>query len=569
MTSTDGAALRSPSVSTQVLGVEGRSRPLLPQLPLVATMLVIGVPFSSFYPELLLNPLFVAGYVVLGISVLSALVTPWHRLGPLAPLLLPMLGFVAVGLSRSGSQSVLDVMGLLSVFPAIRLATADRLRGVVVGTLSTAAIIAIPLLYSTTPITSQQWARVTVLPVVVFGVGLTVSIITQRLRQQAAALRAASHRLETALADSREQHELLESILEAVDVGVVALDSAGAPILTNNRGLARENLAAQQAKQRGAPRPEWEFLGEATKTLFESDRITQIPAERRPVARASRGEMYSNYLFWAEEKDQRRAYYATARPIRSADTGSAGFVVAFANVTALMEASTAQTGFVAAVSHELRTPMTSILGYIDLLRERLEADGVSETPELDVIERNAEKLRSRLQDLMTAAESTMSIAPVRMDLAAAVHSAVDSIGPAAQQRSITIDNKARQAVVALLDPERIGQVLDNLFSNAVKYSGPGTTITVRSRIDMETAQAVLEIEDQGVGITAADQERVFTQFFRSPSARGSAVPGFGLGLSIVKSIVDRHGGSIRLDSRPGEGTMAVLRLPLGAIPARS
>ncbi len=589
MTIPDGSSVSHPSVSIALLGVEGRSRPLLSQLPLVATMLVIGASFSSFYPGLVLNPLFVAGYAVLGLSVLYALVAPWHLLGPKAPLLLPMLDFVAVGLSRSGSQSVLDAMGLLAVFPAIRLATADKYRGVLFGTLATAAVIALPLFFSPGPVASQQWARLTLFPVVVCAVGLTVTIITQRLQERAADLRATSTRLERALADSRSQGELLESILEAVDVGVVAVGSSGEPILTNNAGLASERRAAQEARRGGAAASEWQFLGEATKTMFESDRSTPIPAHRRPIARASRGEMYSNYLIWVEEKGTRRAYSATARPIRTAnpagadpkgtanrkgatpnatsDADGAGFVVAFANVTALLEASAAQTRFVAAVSHELRTPMTSIVGYADLLRERLDEAGITHTPELDVIERNAEKLRSRVQDLMSAAESTLSIAPVRMDLAAAVHNAVDSILPAAARRSITIDNQAHHPVVALLDPERIGQVLDNLFSNAVKYSSPGTTITVRSRNDSEAAQAVLEIEDQGVGLTAAEQDRVFTQFFRTSSARGSSAPGSGLGLSIVKSIVDRHGGSIRLDSIYGEGTTAVLRLPLAADPA--
>ena len=587
MTTSDGGPVKHPPVSIALLGVEGRSRPLLSQLPLVATMLVIGASFSSFYPELVLNPLFVAGYAVLSLSVLCALVAPWHLLGPKAPLLLPMLGFVAVGLSRSGSQSVLDVMGLLAVFPAIRLATADKYRGVLVGTLATAAVIAFPLFFSPGPVESQQWARLTLFPVVVCAVGLTVTIITQRLQERAADLRATSARLERALADSRSQRELLESILEAVDVGVVAVGSSGAPILTNNAGLASERRAAEEARRGGAAASEWQFLGEATKTMFESDRSTPIPAHRRPIARASRGEMYSNYLIWVEEKGTRRAYSATARPIRTTNpTGagpkgtanrkgvtpnatpdddsadSAGFVVAFANVTPLLEASAAQTRFVAAVSHELRTPMTSIVGYADLLRERLDEAGITHTPELDVIERNAEKLRSRVQDLMSAAESTLSITPVGIDLAAAVHNAVDSILPAAARRSIIIDNQAHHPVVALLDPERIGQVLDNLFSNAVKYSSPGTTITVRSCIDSGAAQAVLEIEDQGVGLTAAEQERVFTQFFRTSSARGSSAPGSGLGLSIVKSIVDRHGGSIRLDSIYGQGTTAVLRLPL-------
>ncbi|MCZ2402924.1 PAS domain-containing sensor histidine kinase [Paenarthrobacter sp. Z7-10] len=563
MTSTDGPPPEHPSVSKLLLGSEGHTSALLPQVPLLTTMVVIGAAYAPFHPELLVNPLFLAGYVVLALSIVSALLIPWHLLGAKAVLLLPMMGFLAVGLSRAGSQSVLDVMGLLAVFPAIRLASADKYRGAVIGALATAAMIGIPLLFISGSLTSQQLARLTIFPVVVLAVGLTVSVVTARLERQTQAVLATTGRLERALSDSREQRQLLRSILDAVDVGVIALDPDGNAILANNDSLSSEAHAAEEALRRGAPRAEWAAIGEAQKIMFETDRKTPVPADRRPVARAIRGEIYSNYLFWVEEQGRRRAYYATSRPILSNDAGSAGVVVAFSNVTQLLDALTAQNAFVASVSHELRTPLTSILGYADLLRERLDEAGITFTPELDVIERNAQRLRSIVQDLLTAAESTMSISPVRMDLAAAVHNAVDSIAPVARHAGIRIENRVRQPLAAMVDPHRIGQVLDNLLSNAVKYSPSGTAVSVCLQQDPDTGDAVLEIADQGTGISAADAELVFSQFYRSASARNSAVPGAGLGLSIAKSIVDRHGGSIRLIGNPENGTTAVLRLPAG------
>ncbi|MBG0738352.1 PAS domain-containing sensor histidine kinase [Paeniglutamicibacter antarcticus] len=550
-------------LATLLVGSGGRYSSLIRLLPLAITMFVTGAVFSAAYPQLLAEASFAAGYLVLLGSMVSSVLVPWHRLPRKAPLALPILGLLAIGLARVGSQSVLDVLGLMTVFPAIWLATSDKYRGVAVSTAGTAAIVVVPLLLAGTPFTSQQWARLALLPLVVAAVGLTVSVITGRLEAQTRGLRAATFRLKAALARAGEQKQLLQSILDAVEVGVVAVDADGNTLLTNNPGLAEEHMAAKRAQLRGAPRIEWEAMGEGTKIMYESDRRTPIPPERRPVARANRGEIYSNYLFWTEEHGRRLAYYATSRPVLDAEGRTTGFVIAFANISALMEATAAQNGFVASVSHELRTPLTSILGYTDLLRERLEDSAVNPGPELDIIERNAERLRTRVQDLMSAAESTLSMTPVQMDLTAVVHSAVESIAPAANTRSISIINEVSGPLVALADPDRIGQVLDNLFSNAVKYSEPETTVTVRCHKDAVAGQAVVEIQDQGVGIAEEDQDHVFTQFFRSETARNSNTKGFGLGLNVVKSIVERHGGSIRLLSSPGHGTTAVLRLPLG------
>ncbi len=550
-------------LATLLVGGGGRYSVLIRLLPLAITMLVTGAIFGAVYPQLRFEALFVGGYLVLLGSMVLAVLVPWKRLPPTAPLALPVLGLLAIGLARVGSQSVLDAFGLMAVFPAIWLATSAKYRGVAVSTAGTAAIVVVPLLLAGMTVTSHQWARLFLLPLVVGAVGLTVSVITSQLEAQTRGMRAASFRLKAALARAGEQRQLLRSILDAVEVGVVAVDADGDTLLTNNPGHAREHLAAQGAQLRGAPRVEWEAMGEGTKVMYESDRLTPIPPERRPIARANRGEIYSNYLFWTEERGRRLAYYATSRPIKDAEDQTTGFVIAFADVTALMEATAAQTGFVASVSHELRTPLTSILGYTDLLRERLEEAAVSPGRELDIIERNAERLRTRVQDLMSAAESTLSMTPLPMDLTAVVHSAVESIAPAANSRFISIINETRGPLVALVDPERIGQVLDNLFSNAIKYSEPETTVTVRCHRDDAAGQAVLEIQDQGIGIAEEDQDDVFSQFFRTETARKSEAKGFGLGLNVVKSIVERHGGSIRLLSSPGNGTTAVLRLPLG------
>ena len=108
---------------------------------------------------------------------------------------------------------------------------------------------------------------------------------------------------------------------------------------------------------------------------------------------------------------------------------------------------------------------------------------------------------------------------------------------------------------------RLGQVLDNLLSNAIKYSPHGGPVTVRVAPAGTTVQ--VQVADRGMGMRAEDAEHVFGRFFRSSNARMSAIPGLGLGLAVVREIVERHGGTIRCDSAPGEGTVFTLALPLG------
>ena len=226
--------------------------------------------------------------------------------------------------------------------------------------------------------------------------------------------------------------------------------------------------------------------------------------------------------------------------------------------------------FLAMVSHELRTPLASIVAHVELL---LEEDG-AELPAtvrrgfLDVIGRNSVRLERLVGDLLFVAQLesahlTLSMQPV--DVAEIAAHAVGAASPRARQQGIAFALHTDGPVWLSGDRDRLGQTLDNLISNAVHYSPDGGTISVR--VAAAGGLAVLEVGDEGIGIPEDEQARVFDRFFRASSAAELHVQGVGLGLLIVRTIVQGHGGDISLTSRPGEGTTFRVELPI--VPAHA
>ena len=217
--------------------------------------------------------------------------------------------------------------------------------------------------------------------------------------------------------------------------------------------------------------------------------------------------------------------------------------------------------FIALVSHELRTPLTSIIGYLELLDD---PDLTEEQRAFTVIiHRNATRLLRLVGDLLFLAglqAGKLKIEPGQADLAELAGHALEAARPAAERKHITLAFSVGPVPVVPCDGGRIAQLLDNLLSNAVKFTPERGHITVS--LGTEGHSAWLSVADDGMGISADDQARVFERFFRTDLATSRAVQGTGLGLAICKAIVDSHNGTISIESQPSRGTTFRVHLPL-------
>jgi signal transduction histidine kinase len=230
-----------------------------------------------------------------------------------------------------------------------------------------------------------------------------------------------------------------------------------------------------------------------------------------------------------------------------------------------MEADRMKDEFLALVSHELRTPLTSIVGYLELLDEN-DAELLSEQGQrfLEVIERNALRLQRLVDDVLFAARAeagrlALSTRPV--DLLEVAEESVATARPKAEENGVMINLDADRPPKVTGDPDRLGQALDNLISNALKFTPPGGRVDVLLRHLGGSVR--VDVSDTGLGMSDEDQDRVFDRFFRAPATRDQA-PGVGLGLTIVKTIVEGHGGTIAVASSEGAGTTFRIELPLVA-----
>jgi signal transduction histidine kinase len=230
----------------------------------------------------------------------------------------------------------------------------------------------------------------------------------------------------------------------------------------------------------------------------------------------------------------------------------------------LREVDRMKDQFVSSVSHELRTPLTSIVGYIELLLDEEEFDNLDDEQRkfLEIIDRNCHRLTRLVDDILfiarvDAGRLSLELQPV--DLAKLASMAVESARPFAGRKNQTLRLEAQPDLPALqADPTRMNQLIDNLISNAIKYTPEGGTATVV--VARSDGAIHVEVRDTGVGIPPDELENLFVRFFRASTS--GVAQGTGLGLSIVKSIVEAHRGTIDVQSELGEGTTFLVDLPL-------
>lgn len=250
------------------------------------------------------------------------------------------------------------------------------------------------------------------------------------------------------------------------------------------------------------------------------------------------------------------------------DTGSyMGAVMTIRDVTSEREATQMKNEFVSTVSHELRTPLTSIKGYIDLILDG-EAGEINEIQHefLSIVKENSDRLVELINDMLDISriESGRIVLKVQpLDLAERIDGAVNTFRAVLDQQGRKINVELPDDLPkAAGDPDRIGQVLINFISNAIKYSPAGGDVDVRA-FGVDEAVRVA-ITDHGIGIAPEDQARLFTKFYRVDSSLTREIGGTGLGLSICKSIIELLGGRVGVESEPDAGSTFWFELPLAS-----
>jgi signal transduction histidine kinase len=231
---------------------------------------------------------------------------------------------------------------------------------------------------------------------------------------------------------------------------------------------------------------------------------------------------------------------------------------------------TARTDFVSNVSHELRTPLTVLSGYLELVEDEFSGQVQDHHQRMiDASRRNVGRLTSLIDDLLTLSRAESRSTDLEQhDLGVLLAEAVDDLRMTATYRDVSIEKVLPPDVVpVLVDRGQFMRAIFNILGNAVKFSLPGGVVTVRLSTTVD--HAVMSIEDRGIGIPAADLASVGTRFFRASNAIAGEVPGTGLGLRIVQSIVENHGGSLTLESVKDRGTTVTVQLPLhGTVDSR-
>jgi len=351
-------------------------------------------------------------------------------------------------------------------------------------------------------------------------------------------------RLQEALSANEEEKEKLALILANMSDGVVAADENGRVIVTNRR--ARQMLGLKSTI--GMPMDE--LLGIPKDQLHE----LQTGVEHSTIVERPLPDGGGTWLM-----------HVTLTPIYRRDRTISGAIAVLHDVTEQEQLERSRREFVANVSHELRTPLTTIKSYVEALD-----DGALEEPELakrfvGVIRAESNRMIRLVNDLLHLSRLDSNqerLRPTEVNVREMLEEVSDRFSFQMQQKGIGGSVLIEDGIeTAWFDRDQIDQVLDNLMSNAIKYTQEGGHIEISARKPTPDTVSI-SVKDNGIGIPEKDQARIFERFYRVDKARSRNMGGTGLGLSIAREIIKAHGGTIELESELNRGTTVTFTLPL-------
>jgi signal transduction histidine kinase len=425
-------------------------------------------------------------------------------------------------------------LGAVAFAPWVALIGFDA--GAVAGTVAVALTVTLWLVGANADHVSFNNGQIAVRSGSLVVLALGSAVVGRRLRKSEAAQRSVAV-LQSALIDS------------TLD-GICLTDASG-QILISNKPLRRLTLELGMPHEGTVP----ERLLAIADTIVEPERYRTRMLELA----AAPGDASIDEFEVAATGRVFRGYTA---PVPDVDGGLGGRIWTLREVTADRELDRMRDAFVATVSHELRTPLTSISGFLEMMQD--EEDRLDDTGRqyLNVIRRSTERLYSLVEDLLLVAQieaKRVELDLADVDVAELAARAVEAMRPAAVEKGVTLEVVSDHPPTARGDQVRLTQVLDNLVSNAVKFTDEGGVVTVTVNRNGDGVDLV--VKDTGIGVSSEEQGQVFTRFFRASTATKRAIPGTGLGLAISRALVEQHGGTISFSSREGEGTTVTVRLP--------
>jgi PAS domain S-box-containing protein len=381
-----------------------------------------------------------------------------------------------------------------------------------------------------------------------------------------------------ALTAERNQSQWLSTTLSSIGDAVIVTDGEGRVLMINPVATSVTGWTTSDAAGR--------FLPEVFRIVNEETRA-EVENPVTKVLRAGTIVGLANHTVLISKTGIETPIDDSGAPIKDSDGNIIGVVLVFRDITerklaeeqreqllkreqaARHEAEQAnhlKDEFLATASHELRTPLTSIVGWTRMLRSR-RLDSQTSNNALESIERNTDSLMKLIEDLLDTSrimsgKLLLDMHPI--EIGPVIENAVGTVGPAAQAKNITIRIDLEQAGAVLGDANRLQQVVWNLLSNAVKFTPKSGQIAVK--LSRFNSQVEVSVSDSGEGIETEFLPFVFDRFRQADGSKTRKHGGLGLGLAIVRNLVEMHGGTVKADSEgPGKGATFSVRLPLLAV----
>jgi signal transduction histidine kinase len=521
------------------------------QIPFVAALAGITVFLSLATPAVVTRPDVLVALGIVVVATVSTFTVPWRRFPHQWLISVAVLDVIAIAIIRDATTGVLQGVGILIVFPVLWLAYGFSQRVLVLALIGSLFLVAFPFIRAGVPPRSTfDWGNLLVVPLTVTLIAIAVHIAARQLRSQQGQLHDTATELRQTASTLEDRQVTIEAVVDNVDAGVMVFDTDDKVILVNQP--ARDILTKSGVTANSAT--------DAELHVFESDGTTVFHIDQDTFAQTLReNDMVDRLLVVGESGGDQTALSTTSRNIHKESGELVGTVVVAHDVSEFVEAAHSRDEFLQTMSHELRTPLTSILGYLEVIADTIDVDNVGIASELDVIKRNSDRLNALISALMSVSRPRpVLITPT--DLKQVIAESVAASATNAARAQVDVRHDDIPTVVAECDETQIRQVVDNLISNAIKYTPATGSIAVS--LAVEKTNAVLTVTDTGTGIPTAEQGHVFDRFYRGRVARAQAIQGVGIGLTIVKEAVTAHGGTVSIASREGDGTAVTVSIPL-------